>query len=151
MDKYLFEANLRRDGSSKFPKDLRWTWFPSFSAGWVFTNEKFMKPLEKVLSFGKLRASWGSIGDQSVANNLYNSILGSGQTNWIGYDGKQYTYFGTPSLVDANIGWQRIETLNLGVDLRFLNNELGASFDWYTRRTKDRAERAAEFDATARL
>lgn len=137
MDKYLFEANLRRDGSSKFPKNLRWTWFPSFSAGWVFTSEKFMKPLEKVLSFGKLRASWGSIGDQSVANNLYNSILGSGQTNWIGYDGKQYTYFGTPSLVDANIGWQRIETLNLGVDLRFLNNELGASFDWYTRRTKD--------------
>lgn len=67
MDKYLIEANLRRDGSSKFPKDLRWKWFPSFSGGWVFTSEKFMKPVEKVLSFGKIRASWGSIGDQSVS------------------------------------------------------------------------------------
>jgi TonB-linked SusC/RagA family outer membrane protein len=137
MDKYLIEANLRRDGSSKFPKDLRWKWFPSFSGGWVFTSEKFMKPVEKVLSFGKIRASWGSIGDQSVSNSLYKSILSSGQTDWIGADGKQLTYFGTPSLVDPNIGWQRIETVDLGIDLRFFNNELGASFDWYNRRTKD--------------
>ena len=137
MDKYLFEANLRRDGSSKFPKNLQWEWFPSFSAGWVFTSEKFMQPTEKILSFGKLRASWGSIGDQSVSNSLYQSYLGSGQSSWIGYDGKLATYFGTPSLVDANIGWQRIETLNLGLDLRFLKNELGVSFEWFNRKTKN--------------
>ena len=137
MDKYLFEANLRRDGSSKFPKDLQWEWFPSFSAGWVFTNENFMKPIEKVLSFGKFRASWGSIGDQSVSNSLYQSFLPSGQSSWIGYDGKLATYFGTPSLVDASIGWQRIETLNLGFDLRFLKNELGVSFEWFNRKTKN--------------
>ena len=96
-----------------------------------------MKPIEKVLSFGKLRASWGSIGDQSVSNSLYQSFLPGGQSSWIGYDGKLVTYFGTPSLVDANIGWQRIETFDLGVDLRFLKNELGVSFDWYNRKTKN--------------
>lgn len=59
-DRYFLEANIRRDGSSKFPKNLQWRWFPSFSAGWVFTNESFMKPVENILSFGKFRASWGS-------------------------------------------------------------------------------------------
>lgn len=69
-DRYFLEANIRRDGSSKFPKNLQWRWFPSFSAGWVFTNESFMKPVENILSFGKFRASWGSIGDQTVSNTL---------------------------------------------------------------------------------
>ena len=54
-DRYFVEANIRRDGSSKFPKHLRWKWFPSFSAGWVFTNEKFMAPINNILSFGKFR------------------------------------------------------------------------------------------------
>ena len=74
-DRYFLEANIRRDGSSKFPKNLQWRWFPSFSAGWVFTNESFMKPVENILSFGKFRASWGSIGDQTVSNTLYKAIL----------------------------------------------------------------------------
>lgn len=80
-DRYLFEANLRRDGSSKFPKELRWEWFPSFSMGWVVTSEPFMKFAENVLSFAKLRASWGSIGDQTVRNTLYRSVLSSSQAN----------------------------------------------------------------------
>lgn len=70
-DRYFLEANIRRDGSSKFPKNLQWRWFPSFSAGWVFTNESFMKPVENILSFGKFRASWGSIGDQTVSFDWY--------------------------------------------------------------------------------
>ena len=74
-DRYFLEANIRRDGSSKFPKNLQWRWFPSFSAGWVFTNESFMKPVENILSFGKFRASWGSIGDQTVSNTLYKAIM----------------------------------------------------------------------------
>ena len=74
-DRYFLEANIRRDGSSKFPKNLQWRWFPSFSAGWVFTNESFMKPVENILSFGKFRASWGSIGDQTVSNTLYLSLI----------------------------------------------------------------------------
>lgn len=66
MDKYLFEANLRYNGTSKFPKDLRWKWFPSVSAGWRFGEEEFMKWAKPTLSSAKLRVSWGEIGDQTV-------------------------------------------------------------------------------------
>ncbi|MBB4044789.1 TonB-linked SusC/RagA family outer membrane protein [Bacteroides reticulotermitis] len=136
-DRYLVEANLRRDGSSKFPKHLQWRWFPSFSAGWVFTNEKFMKPIDRIWSFGKFRGSWGSIGDQTVPNTLYKSVLGNSESTWLDGTNNRLPVFGTPSLVDADISWQRIETLNLGLDLRFLNNQLGVTFDWFQRDTKD--------------
>ena len=136
-DRYFVEANIRRDGSSKFPTHLQWQWFPSFSAGWVFTNEKFMQPIDKVLSFGKFRASWGSIGDQSVKNTLYKSILDNGQSSWLDGNGNKMPLFGTPSLVDYDISWQQIETLDFGVDLRFFKNRLGVTFDWYRRDTKN--------------
>src|SRR5699024_7565420 len=67
-DKYLLEANLRYDGTSKFTSDLRWRWYPSFSAGWIVSNEKFMSSLDPIFSWAKLRGSWGIIGDQSVSN-----------------------------------------------------------------------------------
>lgn len=136
-DRYLLEGNVRRDGSSKFPKHLRWKTFPSFSAGWVFTNETFVQPITKVLSFGKLRASWGSIGDQTVANSLYRSILSHGESKWLNDKGLKPVLYGTPSIIDNDITWQRIETLDFGVDLRFLKNQLGLTFDWFKRDTKD--------------
>ena len=136
-DRYFFEANIRRDGSSKFPKDLQWKWFPSFSAGWVFTNESFMKPIEDIFSFGKVRASWGSIGDQTVSNTLYKAILEDGQSSWLDAKSNKMPLYGTPSLVDSDISWQEIETLDFGVDLRFFKNKLGFTFDWYRRDTKN--------------
>lgn len=136
-DRYFLEANIRRDGSSKFPKNLRWRWFPSFSAGWVFTNESFMKPVENILSFGKFRASWGSIGDQTVSNTLYKAILADGQSSWLDGSGNKMPLYGTPSLVDSDISWQEIETLDFGVDLRFFKNKFGVTFDWYRRDTKN--------------
>lgn len=136
-DKYLLEANLRYDGSSKFPKDLRWRWFPSFSAGWIASNESFMKPLDPIWSFAKLRASWGTIGDQSVSNTLYNAVLGVGETNWIDGAGKRMYRFGTPNLVDKDITWQDIESLDLGFDFRFVKDKIGVSFDWFQRKTKN--------------
>ncbi len=123
------EANLRRDGSHKFPTDLQWKWFPSFSAGWIFTNESFLEPVKPVLSFGKIRASWGSVGDQSVSSNLYKSILAGGQSSWIGGNGQRPTKYDTPSLVDSDITWQMIETLDFGTDLRFWDNRIGLTFD----------------------
>lgn len=136
-DRYFLEANIRRDGSSKFPKNLQWRWFPSFSAGWVFTNESFMKPVENILSFGKFRASWGSIGDQTVSNTLYKAILADGQSSWLDGSGNKMPLYGTLSLVDSDISWQEIETLDFGVDLRFFKNKFGVTFDWYRRDTKN--------------
>lgn len=137
-DKYLLEGNLRYDATSKFPEFMRWKWYPSFSAGWVVSKENFMESLAPVLSFMKLRGSWGSIGDQSVPNGLYISDLGAVRKGlWLNSNGEQYNYLGTPQPVSAGIGWQNIVTLNLGADLRFFNNKFGVVFDWFQRETQD--------------
>ena len=136
LDRYFVEANLRRDGSHKFPTDLQWKWFPAFSGGWIFSKEPFMEPVKDVLSFGKIRASWGSVGDQTVSSSLYKSVLNNGLSNWLDANGKVTTY-GTPTLVDADITWQMIETLDFGTDLRFWDDRIGLTFDWYSRATKN--------------
>lgn len=138
-DKYLFEVNLRRDGSSKFPKHLKWRSFPSLSAGWVLTNENFMQAVNPVLSFAKIRGSWGVIGDQSVANNLYIPEMDIKQNEWLtgGSSTVKAYQLGTPPPVSANIRWQDIEQFNIGADLRFFGNKLGVTADWYERNTND--------------
>lgn len=137
QDKYLFEANLRRDGSSKFPTDLQWKWFPSFSAGWVVSQESFMDWSSAYLSQLKFRGSWGTIGDQSVPNNLYIPTMSNLQSTWINAGGARDWYMSTPTAVSSSITWQDITTLNVGADARFLNNRLGFVFDWYQRETRN--------------
>ncbi len=134
-DKYLLEGNLRYDATSTFPAHLRWRWYPSFSAGWIISREEFMADLNPVLSFAKLRGSWGSIGDQSVPNSLYLATMGISKNSWLTSTGEQVFQLGTPPAISAGIGWQDIETLNLGVDLRFFKNKFGVVFDWYQRQT----------------
>lgn len=136
-NKYLLEGNLRRDATSKFPTDLRWRWFPSFSAGWVLSNEKFMDDISHVFSYAKLRGSWGFIGDQSVSNSLYVSTLDISKNSWINAAGEQFFYLGTPGPVSAGITWQDIETLNLGADLRFFKNKFGVVLDVFERQTNN--------------
>ncbi|HEY0669113.1 MAG TPA: TonB-dependent receptor [Sphingobacteriaceae bacterium] len=136
-NKYLLEGNLRYDGSSKFPTDLQWRWFPSFSAGWVASEESFMEWTKPVLNQLKFRGSWGSIGDQTVPNSLYLSTMGGGQSNWIGGSGTRVNFVGTPLAVSSLITWQDIVTTNFGVDAGFLNNRLGLTFDIYTRNTNN--------------
>ena len=136
-DRYLLEANLRYDGTSKFPNDLKWNWFPSFSAGWRVSEEPWMKWSSEYLSSFKLRGSWGSIGDQSVAGSLYIPTMTGSNTSWL-INGTTKTYsFASPAAVSSDISWQTITTLDLGSDIRLFNNELGLSFDWYRRDTKN--------------
>ncbi len=143
-DRYLFEANLRYDGTSKFPTHLRWQWFPSVSAGWVLSNEHFMESLQPVLSFAKLRASWGSIGDQLVGssdtdlrNDTYIPTMPIRKNAWLNSGGDQFFYMETPRPVTGDTKWQRIEHLNLGADLRFFSNKLGLTAEWFQRATVD--------------
>lgn len=136
-DKYLFEGNLRYDATSIFPANMRWKWYPSFSAGWVLTEEQFMKSLKPVLSYAKFRGSWGSIGDQSVPNGLYISSMNFSKNSWLTSTGEQSLQLSTPSPVSAGITWQDIETLNLGADLRFFNSKFGVVFDWFQRETNN--------------
>jgi TonB-linked SusC/RagA family outer membrane protein len=135
-NKYLLEANMRYDASSKFPEDLRWRWFPSVSAGWVATEEKFLSGIRSVVDNLKFRASWGSIGDQSVPNSLYLSLLTPTVSSWI-TGGARQNYVTTPTLVSDEIAWQDIETKDFGVDLTVLKNKLTASFDIFQRNTNN--------------
>ncbi|MDH6308895.1 TonB-linked SusC/RagA family outer membrane protein [Dysgonomonas sp. PFB1-18] len=136
-NKYLFEANIRYDGSSKFPKGKKWKAFPSFSVGWIATQEKFMKPLDPVLSFLKARASWGSNGDQSVPSGLYMELMPKSTLSWLNSSGQKVTTYGAPAFVQPSLTWQRIEILDVGFDTRFWNDRIGVTFDWYQKKTKD--------------
>src|SRR5690606_27657786 len=133
-NKYLFEGNLRYDGSSKFPKDLKWRWFPSMSAGWVVSEESFMQALNPVVSFLKFRGSWGVIGNQAVPSDLYVSNMQTSESSWIANNAKVVSV-GSPALSYPEVFWENIETLNGGMDARFLNNKLGLTVEWYKRST----------------
>lgn len=137
LDKYLFEANLRYDATSKFPSHLRWKWYPSFSAGWVMSNENFMENLKPILSFAKVRASWGTIGDQSVSNSLYISTMSINKGSWLNSQGEQSFYLSTPNPISSGITWQDIESLNFGIDLKFFDNKLGFVLEWFERNTRN--------------
>lgn len=136
-DKYLFETSFRRDATSKFPTHLKWRSYPSVSGGWVLSNENFMESLKPVLSFAKVRASWGSIGDQSVPNSLYLPQMNIVENSWLSNGGVRYFQMGTPAAVSGDITWQDIEHLNLGADFRFFNNRLGFTAEWFQRYTNN--------------
>lgn len=135
-NKYLFEGNLRYDGSSKFPTDLRWRWFKSASAGWIVSEESFMAWAKPTLNQLKLRASWGVIGNQTVPSDLYISNMTAGQIGWF-INSNPVNAVGTPSLTVPNVSWEDLETLDFGIDARFLQNRLGFTFDWYKKTTKN--------------
>lgn len=136
-DRYLLEGNLRYDGSSKFPEFLWWRWYPSFSAGWVASEENFMQWAKPVVNSLKFRGSWGSIGDQTVPSGLYIADMNIGPSNWIGGSGARVVTVGSPSAVYANIEWQDIVSKNIGVDLGLLNGKVNVAFDVFQRDTKN--------------
>lgn len=136
-DKYLLEATARRDGTSKFPTRLKWRTYPGVSAGWVISNESFMTGVKPVLSFAKLRASWGSIGDQSVPNNLYLQTLGIGKNSWLSGGGLPFYQLGTPGPIPDDITWQDIEHLNVGADVRLFDGKFGVTAELFQRNTNN--------------
>ncbi len=136
-NKYLIEGNLRYDGSSKFPSNLWWRWFPSVSAGWVLSEEKFMQFTNPVVNFLKVRGSWGSIGDQTVPNSLYLPLMSSGSSTWIGANGQRVVGVGTPPSIVNDITWQDIETKNLGLDVGLFQNKVTVTFDIFQRNTNN--------------
>jgi TonB-linked SusC/RagA family outer membrane protein len=146
--KYLLEASGRYDGSSKFPKESRFGFFPSASLGWQLAGEEFMAWAGKWLNEFKLRASWGEIGNQAIANYQYLPGMEVDlNSNWI-YDGKRPTTLNPPGVVRGNFTWERVATLDFGTDISLLNNRLQAIFDWYERQTKGMLGPASEYPAS---
>lgn len=136
--RYLLTVNGRYDGSSRFAKDNRFGFFPSFSVGWRISEEPFMEPVKDLFSNIKPRLSWGSIGNQNVSNYGYMASMNIGTTNWILPGGDQYaTTVSAPGLVSAFYTWETVKSLNVGLDLGMFKNQLQVSFDWYQRDTDD--------------
>lgn len=140
--KYMFEANGRYDGTSRFPKDSRFGFFPSFSAGWRISEEAFMKNTKSFLSNLKLRASWGSIGNQIILkpdntpeNYPYIPSMSPYLTEWL-VDGQKTTTLNAPAMVSSSFSWEKVYTLDFGVDFGFFDNRFNGTFDWYRRDTK---------------
>jgi len=138
-DKYLLELNGRYDGSSYFPPQDRWAFFGSASAGYRIIEEDFMKLFKPALSDLKLRASYGELGNQDVTSdgsNIYAAIMSpvsSSSMNWVGSNGQTVQSIGQPQAIAKSLKWERIRTLDFGVDGRILDNHIGFSFDWYQR------------------
>lgn len=145
-EKYMFTASGRYDGSSKFPKNSRFGFFPSFSAGWRLSRENFMKWSDPVLDNLTLRASWGNIGNQNIGAYAYIPEMAAGKSGWIAGDKPTYTV-GAPALVSADFTWERVQTLNFGVDLNMFDNRFSAIFDWYQRDTKGMLAEGVELPA----
>lgn len=136
QNKYLFELNGRYDGSSRFPDANQYSFFPSASVGYVISQENFMDFSRSVLSFLKLRASWGSIGNQDIGNGRFLSLMSSTNSNWLVGTNNLLTMT-TPTPLSPVLKWETNTTLDFGVDARFMKNKLGVTFDWYRRTTSD--------------
>lgn len=145
-DRYIVELNGRYDGSSRFPKDKRFGFFPSGSVAWRVEQEPFMTSLRPTLSTFKLRASYGSLGNQSVSNYGYIASMSTHQLNYIIGDSRPY-YISTPGLVSPNYSWEKVNTINFGLDLGFFNEQLTATLDVYNRHTLDMLTLSKELPA----
>ena len=137
-EKYLLTAVIRADGSSKFTEGNKWGYFPSFSAGWVASNEEFMNNISSV-NFLKIRGSWGQNGNQDIADFQFLSTLSyTDAFYYFGTDKTVQTLGSYPARVpNGNIKWETSEQIDLGFDIHFIDSKLQLNFDWYQKNTRD--------------
>ena len=136
---YLFELSGRADASSKFPSNQQWGFFPSGSVGYRISEEPYFQEAKNYVSNLKVRASYGTIGNQEIGSNMFLETMDkyTNSVNWIGSSNVLYDYFEQPKMVSPYLTWETIATTNVGIDLGFFNNDLNVNFDWYQRDTKD--------------
>lgn len=138
--KYLIQANVRHDGSSRFAKAYRWGTFPSVSAGWVMSEEPFMQGAKNWLSFLKLRASWGMLGNERIGSNYYPYLALMSFNDALFYKDGEVSSDKTAAqrgLAVEDISWETTTSLDVGFDATFFANRLKVNFDWYTKKTSD--------------
>ena len=128
-DRYLFEFNIRHDGSSRMPKANRYATFPSLSAGWVFSNEGFMKDYRN-FSLGKLR-------NQEIGNYAYAATLGASGNYFFDQGADKQAGMVQTSVPNENIKWETTRSVNIALDLGFFNNRIQTTFEWFDKKTSD--------------
>ena len=135
-DKYLIEVNARYDGSSKFPSNERYAFFPSISAGWRVSNESFWGVSDKILSNVKIRASYGSLGNGNIASYMYQETFGISQSGNI-LNGTKPQLTSRPSVLPDGLTWETSTTFNIGLDMSMISDRLLFVGDIYQRNTTD--------------
>lgn len=144
--KYLLEVNGRYDGTSRFGQGKRYGFFPSVSAGWRLSEENFFEPVRNVVNNLKIRASYGTLGNQlpprfndnpsSASFYPYVPMMPTAQSTWI-TNGQKLQYVSSPSPISSGLTWESATTSNIGIDATLLKNRLNLSFDGYIRNTTD--------------
>ena len=137
LDRYMFAATLRRDGSSRFGSENKYGYFPSASVGWVITEESFMDFIRPVADFMKLRASWGQNGNENIGDFGYTSIIGNSNIYYFGDSKTQYNGTQPTRIANPSLKWETSEQTNVGLDVATLENSLRLSLDYYVKKTKD--------------
>ena len=134
--KYLFSFILRRDGSSRLTKNIRWGTFPSVSVGWRFDKEKFFPISRDVVNMFKIRASYGELGNENIGNYAYMATYRAG---FMSYSFGNNVVYGTSieDFVNANLAWEKKKTTNIGIDLAMFNNRLEFTAEWYKNKSTD--------------
>ena len=129
--RYLFEFNLRYDGSSRFSPDYRWGAFPSFSAGWRMNEETWLKPVQWLTNL-KLRASWGKLGNNAIGNYDWQSVYSAANYS----TGQALTSgIAITSIANAALTWEETAVTNVGLDFGFFDNKLNGNIDVYNKLT----------------
>lgn len=137
-ERYLLEANIRYDLSSRFHKSVRGGWFPSVSAGWRISEEQFMSFAKPIVDNLKIRGSWGMLGNQYVGSSdyPYMSVLEAFTSGLSLIGTSASTGYAPSTLANPNLTWEHIKMVNAGVDVALLQNRLTMSFDWFNKDTE---------------
>ncbi|HAW08492.1 MAG TPA: SusC/RagA family TonB-linked outer membrane protein, partial [Bacteroidetes bacterium] len=129
LDKYLFEVNIRRDGSSRFGPDKRWGTFPSFSGGWRISEEPFWNEIKDIVNYSKIRASWGQLGNNGIGNYEWQDVFQSANYS---LNGSIVSGLAPSAIANNIITWETTDVLDIGVDFN-LFNRFTFSFDYYNK------------------
>lgn len=130
-DRYSFSASLRADASSNFGPNNKWGYFPSFAAGWIVSNEKFFEPLSSTVNYLKFRAGYGSVGNQNIPANRYQTILSLTASPFGGVSPT------IDNLGNPNIKWESLKSFDVGFELGMLNNRVKLDFDYYVKHSSN--------------
>lgn len=137
QQRYLLEVNGRYDGSSRFTKNNRWGFFPSVSAGWVVSQENFLKNTTDIIDILKLRVSYGLLGNQNIGNYPYAAVVKPGYGYYLGDDKSLTPGVAQTTLSNSDISWEKSKQFDVGIDLSLWNGLLSITADYYIKNIYD--------------
>ena len=135
-DKYLLSAVVRRDGSSRLSKNIRWGTFPSVSVGWRFDKEKFFPISHDVVNMFKVRGSYGVLGNENIGEYMYQTTMNRNNMTY-SFGNTPITGSAVSTFVDNNLAWEKKKTTNVGIDLAMFHNRLEFTVEWYKNKSED--------------